>query len=177
MTGPSHTPNLPPSLMEIRRLRKPIRDVNAEHEQDLGRLDRLALALTERVGTMGFFLVIVTWTVLWLGWNLLAPRRLQFDPPTSFAFWLFISNLIQIFLMPLIMVGQNLQGRHSEKRAENDYEINVKAEQEVDVLLHQMEYQNALLEALLTKAGMTPAEALSLPPGDQRPSGRGSDKG
>jgi uncharacterized membrane protein len=40
--------------------------------------------------------------------------------------------VIQIMLMPLIMVGQNLQGRHSELRAENDFEVNVKAEMEIE---------------------------------------------
>jgi hypothetical protein len=28
----------------------------------------------------------------------------------GFVFWLFLSNLIQILLMPLIMVGQNVIG-------------------------------------------------------------------
>jgi uncharacterized membrane protein len=28
--------------------------------------------------------------------------------------------------MPLIMVGQNIQGRHAEARAENDLEVNGK---------------------------------------------------
>jgi hypothetical protein len=34
-----------------------------------------------------------------------------FDPFPAFVAYLLISNVIQIFLMPLIMVGQNLQGR------------------------------------------------------------------
>ena len=32
---------------------------------------------------MTFFVLIVVWTVLWLGWNFLAPARLQFDPPMA----------------------------------------------------------------------------------------------
>ena len=78
------------------------------------RLDRLALWITLRVGSMGFFLIVFAWTAIWLSWNMLAPERLQFDPPMAFVFWLFISNVIQILLMPLIMVGQNVQGTHSE---------------------------------------------------------------
>ena len=107
--------------------RRPVRNVNEEHEESLGRLERLAMFITDHVGTMGFFLLIAAWTAFWLSWNSLAPPRLKFDPPTAFVFWLFISNMIQILLMPLIMVGQNLQGRHAERRAENDYEINRKA--------------------------------------------------
>jgi uncharacterized membrane protein len=144
----------PPALAELQRQRRPVRDVNRQHAQQLGRLDRLALAVTRRVGTMGFFLLVFTWTLLWLGWNLLAPARLQFDPPTAFVFWLFISNMIQLFLMPLLMVGQNLQGKHSELRAESDFEVNVKAEREVDALLQHLEQQRALLLQIADRVGV-----------------------
>ena len=144
----------PPSLEEIVRQRKPMRDINAEHEKRLSRLERIGLLITQCVGTMGFFLVIFVWTAIWLGWNLLAPKNLQFDPPMGFIVWLFISNLIQIFLMPLIMVGQNAQGRHAEMRAENDYQVNLKAEREIEVILLHLEYQNTLLLALVEKLGL-----------------------
>jgi len=54
--------------------------------------------------------------------------------------------MIQIFLMPLIMVGQNLLGRHAEFRAENDFEINQKAEHEVETILLSLEKQAAIIE-------------------------------
>ena len=151
---------IPPSLEDLKRQRRPFRNINREVGEKTSRLDRLALWITNRVGTMGFFLVIFVWTVAWLGWNLLAPAALQFDPPTGFVFWLFISNMIQIFLMPLIMVGQNIQGRHAETRAENDLEVNIKAEQEIEVILHHLEYQNAILIAMLQKTGGNLDEAL-----------------
>lgn len=118
----------PISLEEFKKLRKPLRNVNQEIVRKMSRVDRFAVWITDRVGTIGFFLIIFIWTVLWLGWNLLAPKELQFDPPMGFVLWLFISNLIQILLMPLIMVGQNIQGRHAEVRAESDLEVNVEAE-------------------------------------------------
>ena len=102
---------------------------------------------------MGFFFVIFIWTAVWLTWNFLAPKRLQFDPPMAFVFWLFISNMIQILLMPLIMVGQNIQGAHAELRAESDLEINVKAEKEIETILEHLEYQNDLLISLVKKLG------------------------
>jgi uncharacterized membrane protein len=117
-------------------------------------MDKIALWITEKVGTMGFFLTIFTWTVLWLGWNLLAPKELQFDPPMGFVLWLFISNLIQILLMPLIMVGQNIQGLHADARAEYDLDVNVKAEKEIETVLYHLEYQNKLLLALVEKQGI-----------------------
>ena len=116
--------------------------------------------ITDRVGTIGFFLIIFFWTVLWLGWNLLAPKNLQFDPPMGFVLWLFISNLIQILLMPLIMVGQNIQGRHAEARAQSDLEVNVKAEKEIEMILQHLEYQNSILVAMLEKQGINLDEVL-----------------
>jgi uncharacterized membrane protein len=145
----------PLSLDELRKQRKPLRNVNKEASEKLSALDRLACWITNRVGTMGFFLIVLVWTVVWLGWNLLAPRDLQFDPPTAFVFWLFISNLIQLLLMPLIMVGQNIQGRHSEMRAEHDLEVNVRAEAEIEVVLQHLEYQNTILIAMVEKLGVS----------------------
>jgi uncharacterized membrane protein len=44
----------------------------------------------------------------------------------GFVFWPFISKVIQILLLPLIMLGQNIQGRHPERRAQHDLEVNVR---------------------------------------------------
>lgn len=153
-------PGQPPSLTEVIKRRRPLRNVNKEVAEKISALDKLALWITVHVGSMGFFLIIFAWTAIWLGWNLLAPAALQFDPPMAFVFWLFISNVIQILLMPLIMVGQNVQGCHAELRAEHDLEVNVKAEQEIEVILHHLEYQNSMLMAMLGKLGVSVTEAL-----------------
>ena len=139
----------PPPLHELKRLRKPLQHVNVEHRKKLSRLERTAIWTTKRVGTMGFFLVIFVWTVVWLGWNTLAPNNIRFDPFPAFVLWLFLSNMIQIFLMPLIMVGQNLQGRHAEARADADFEVNTKAEREIEAVLLHLETQSALILKIL----------------------------
>lgn len=148
-------------LAEIRQTYK-LRNTYLETIENLSKLDRFAVWITQRVGTMGFFLVILVWTLLWLGWNFLVPERLKFDPPIGFVFWLFISNVIQILLMPLIMVGQNIQGRHAETRAEHDLEVNIKAEKEIEIILNHLERQNELLIAMLRKQGVELEEVLSL---------------
>ena len=109
--------------------------------------ERLALAVTQHVGTMGFFGIIVTWTVVWLTWNMAAPMRLKFDAYPGFVLWLFISNMIQLFLMPLIMVGQNLQGKHAEIRADNDYKVNMKAEREIQQIQAKLDAITELLKS------------------------------
>jgi uncharacterized membrane protein len=150
----------PMSLQEVRKRRRPLRNINAEMREKRTRLDKLARWITEHVGTMGFFLVIAVWTALWLSWNFLAPKALQFDPPMAFVFWLFISNMIQILLMPLLMIGQNIQGRQSEARAVHDLDVNIKAEAEVETILTHLERQNDMLMAMLQKQGIKLDEVL-----------------
>ena len=128
-----------------------IKNVNVEYKNRLTKVDKLALFVTGYVGTMGFFLVIFAWTVLWLGWNTLAPSSIRFDPYPAFVLWLFISNMIQIFLMPLIMIGQNLQSALSESRAEADFEVNVKSELSIQKILTHLESQNRLIIKILEK--------------------------
>lgn len=134
---------------ELKELRKPIYNINVSHKDSFSGLEQIAVKITEYVGSLGFFLVIFVWTLLWLGWNTLAPNKLTFDPFPAFVLWLFISNVIQILLMPLIMVGQNLQGRHAEQRAESDFEVNVRAEKEIKVILLYLEHQNELILKVL----------------------------
>lgn len=93
---------------------------------------------------MGFFLILLTATITWICWNVVAPLELRFDPFPAFVLWLFGSNVLQLLLMPLIMIGQNLQGRHSEARAEAEYELNVRAEKEIKTMLGYLEKQDKL---------------------------------
>ena len=141
----------PLSVEEIKKLRKPIRNVNSIHREKLSSLDMCAVWVTEHVGTMGFFLIVFFWTITWLGVNTLLPEEFHFDPFPAFVLWLFISNLIQIFLMPLIMIGQNLQGKHAEARAEDDFDVNTKAEREIETILLHLENQNEMMSEILNK--------------------------
>lgn len=121
-----------------------VRNANREHRESLSGLERLALFVTTKIGSMGFFLILLTATVTWIFWNVIAPHELRFDPFPAFVLWLFGSNVLQLLLMPLIMIGQNLQGRHSEARAEAEYELNVRAEKEIKKMLGYLEKQDKL---------------------------------
>ena len=139
----------PKSFSELQTLTKPLRHKKIEHNQNLSVFDKVGKWITDHVGTMGFFMIIFVWTVLWLGWNTLAPQSVRFDPYPGFVLWLFISNMIQIFLMPLIMIGQNLQSNLSDARAEADFDVNCKAEMEIENILLHLENQNALILKIL----------------------------
>lgn len=145
-----HTNKLP-SLEAIREATGPIRNVNIAHRERLTRLEKIATWITDNVGSMGFFFIVATWTLGWLSWNILAPIEFRFDPYPAFALWLFISNIIQISLLPLLMVGQNLQDRNAEVHAQVDFEVNLKTEKEVEAIFAYLEHQNRLLDEIVRR--------------------------
>jgi uncharacterized membrane protein len=128
-----------------------VRNVNIEHLAKLTQLERFALWITRHIGTMGFFIFVLSWTALWISWNTFAPIGLRFDAFPAFAVWLFVSNMIQLFFLPLIMVGQNLGARHSEARAEADFEVNVHAETQIESILNHLERQHELILKIIER--------------------------
>jgi len=130
----------PPSLQAVRAQQAPIQNTNDVHELSLSVLDHIALAATNVVGTMWFFFACAIMVTM----PLIFPQAMPVVQYIS-------SGYLQLILLPLIMVGQNLQSRHGELRAENDYQINMKAEREIEVLYRHLEYQNAMLLALMKK--------------------------
>lgn len=127
------------------------RNANQVYKELLSKTEKFAIWITNKVGSIGFFLIIFIWTFLWLSWNIFAPKNLRFDPYPAFVLWLFISNMIQIFLLPLIMVGQNLESKHSEIRAETDYEVNLKSEQEIGIIKQNIDEIKEMLYQLTNK--------------------------
>ncbi|OGY31121.1 MAG: hypothetical protein A3C02_01045 [Candidatus Andersenbacteria bacterium RIFCSPHIGHO2_02_FULL_45_11] len=121
-----------------------VRNANAEHRESLTNLERLALFVTTKIGSMKFFFLLLTITIIWVLWNTYAAQEHQFDPFPAFVLWLFCSNILQLLLMPLILIGQNLQGRHSEVRAESDFDLNVRAEKEIKRILAHLEKQDKM---------------------------------
>ena len=123
------------------------KDVNRSHKEKLGLQDRIALAMTGLVGTMYavyFFSFCFAGWMLWQGYFDAQP----FDP-YPFAFMLFISNIVGLLLMPLIMVGQNLQGRHSEIRAEEEFRTTSSSSQDIEQILLHLDKQDKQVQKQL----------------------------
>jgi uncharacterized membrane protein len=49
------------------------------------------------------------------------------------------------------MIGQNLQSIRAELRSEEDFEVNKKAESEIEMILMHLENQNELILEILEK--------------------------
>ncbi len=145
------SPHQPPTLDEMKRLRKKMRRVDIDRKEKLSLLERMAIFISRRIGSPGFFIILLLVTVAWLGWNMLAPLPLRFDPYPAFVLWLFIVNIFQLMMMPLLMISQNMSSRHSDARAEADFDIDTKVEFEVEIVLQHLENQNELIIQILEK--------------------------
>jgi uncharacterized membrane protein len=144
-----HSLHTPPTLDELKHLRKKMRRTDIEHKEKLSILERWAVGVSRCIGSAGFFLVLICVTIAWIGWNMFGPVPLRFDPYPAFVLWLFVVNVSQLLMMPLIMISQKLNGRHSDARAEADFEINTKAEFEIEVVLQHLENQNKMILEIL----------------------------
>lgn len=137
----------------VREPHKPI-NVNKEHENSLSFQDKIALAVTSAVGTMYAVYVFALFMGIWMGWQLFMES--PFDP-YPFAFLLFIGNIVQLLLMPLIMVGQNIQSRHSQLRSDEQYRMTKASFDDVEMISKHLQaqdkellHQTQLLQDLIT---------------------------
>jgi uncharacterized membrane protein len=108
-----HTPN---PWIEERRKSGP----HLTKHEHIGLNGRIAVFITNKFGSMGAFYVLVIWM---LGWMLLATIGFwlfKFDK-YPFVFLLFLSNLVQLWALPILAVGQQVLSRASDKQAEQTY--------------------------------------------------------
>lgn len=89
---------------------------------------KIAVWVTEKVGTMWAAYIFAVLTVVSL------PAALASGNVIVIISWI-AQTFLQLVLLPIIMVGQNVQGAHADARAEADYEVNQKAEEEIEKLL------------------------------------------
>lgn len=115
--------------------------LNANKEiQKLGTLqDKAADRITGFAGSMSFVYLHTVWFILWILLNVgLFGAALQFDK-FPFGLLTLVVSLEAIFLSTFVMISQNRQGAAAEVRSELDYQTNVKAEKEVDVVMKTLQ--------------------------------------
>ncbi|MFA5932815.1 MAG: DUF1003 domain-containing protein [Microgenomates group bacterium] len=118
----------------------PAKNAYQLHKNTLSPLDKFAMFITNIVGTMGFFLICCMLVLIPL-----------FVTSTLPVIQYVSSGILQLIFLPLIMVGQNLQGRYAEIRAQHDFDTNVKAEKEIETILLHLEKQDQIMMDILHK--------------------------
>ncbi|HEY3124288.1 MAG TPA: DUF1003 domain-containing protein [Thermoanaerobaculia bacterium] len=129
---PSHESAEPhPLLASI--LERNIRTVIAQKERLAGRRslqDKLADAITDFSGHMGFVYLHFVWFAGWIGWNLGAFGARPFDP-YPFGLLTMIVSLEAIFLATFVLISQNRISDEADHRANLDLQIGLLTEHEI----------------------------------------------
>jgi len=100
----------------------------------LTRGQRMADAVASTIGSWRFILIQSTAIVFWIGGNVWFGAN-SWDPYPFILLNLLLS-FQAAYTAPAIMMSQNRQSELDRRQAQNDYEINVKAELEIE-LLHE----------------------------------------
>jgi uncharacterized membrane protein len=125
-----------------------VKNSNDLHIDSLSTFEKLGLSVVGKVGTVSFFIILVSWTIIWLGWNMFAPNSFRFDPFPGFVLWLFLSNVLQLILLPLVMIAQNLQSKHEEITAENDYNTDLQNQKSINFIKDELSEIKDLLNKI-----------------------------
>lgn len=122
-------------LEELRKMRRNLRASEDEKPNDQLTLgQRVADVVAATMGSWRFIIIQSAILFAWIALNVTAYIR-QWDPYPFILLNLALS-FQAAYAAPFIMMSQNRQQDIDRKRAENDYDINIKAELEIE-LLHQ----------------------------------------
>lgn len=96
---------------------------------------RLSDSIARIGGSWSFIIGFMVFLVLWAVVNTVVLTTRAFDP-YPFVFLNLILSMLAAIQAPIIMMSQNRQATRDRFQAENDYEVNLKAELEV-LSLHE----------------------------------------
>lgn len=126
---------------------KPV-NVNEKHrqEQQSGLNQRIAALFTRAFGSMQAFYVLVLWMLAWMILASLGFWLFQYDK-YPFSFLLFCSNLIQLWALPVLAVGQQVLSRKAELQSEEQYNTTKKTYHDTEqIMLHLQAQSEELLK-------------------------------
>ena len=121
----------------------PVRDLNREVDRKLTFSDRVADDFARLVGSWIFVLAQAGIMVLWVGlnaFNLIHPWDRY-----PFLFLNFILSLEAAVWVSVVLMALNRFADRDRLRAQHEYELNVKAEEELKALMNHLMHQDEIL--------------------------------
>ncbi|MGE0254318.1 MAG: DUF1003 domain-containing protein [Alphaproteobacteria bacterium] len=106
------------------------RNANEETEVRRGLRDRIANAIADFAGSLTFLFLHAALFAVWIGLNLGGLFGHPFDP-FPFGLLTMAVSLESIFLTVFILLSQNLQAARDRVRNDIEYDVNIKAEQQI----------------------------------------------
>ena len=127
----------------------PVRDINREVERRQTFSDRVADDFSRLVGSWVFVLVQLGVMVIWVGLNALNLIRPWDRYP--FLFLNFILSLEAAVWVSVVLMGLNRINDRDRMRAQQEYELNVKAEEELKALMNHLMHQDEILLQIVNR--------------------------
>jgi len=127
----------------------PVRDLNREFDRKLTFTDRVASDFARLVGSWVFVLAQLGLMLLWVLLNALSVLR-HWDP-YPFLFLNFVFSLEAAIWVSVVLMALNRQADRDRMRAQNDYELNVKAEEELKALMNHLMHQDEILLQIVNR--------------------------
>lgn len=124
-----------------------VQNVNEVFDDRLTLGDRISDAVASTVGSWRFITIQSAILVAWLILNITAWVR-HWDP-YPFILLNLVLSFQAAYTAPVIMMSQNRQDAKDRLRAEHDYQINLKAEKEIEVVLARLEVQHQAMLRIL----------------------------
>lgn len=127
------------------------RNVNELHNTEhLGISKRLAVLLTKGFGSMMMLYIFIAWVLAWMvladgGIWLFAQDRYPYP------FLLFCCNLIQLFALPILAVGQQVLSRKAELQADEEFCINQKSLHDIEQIAIHLDKQDQIILTILRR--------------------------
>jgi uncharacterized membrane protein len=141
-------------------------NVNEVEEEQLTRGQRAADAVAAVMGSWRFIIIQSMILGAWFVLNTIAMMR-HWDPYPFILMNLVLSTQAA-YAAPIIMMSQNRQAVHDRLLAQNDFEVNRKAEVEVAYVLEHLAAQDRALEEIHAMLATLCAER-QLPVGSHTP--------
>ena len=113
-------------------------DLNREFEKSKKLGGRIADRVASFGGSWSFIGIFFAIMAIWIVFNSITLTGHPFDPYPFILFNLVLSMMAAI-QAPIIMMSQNRQEARDRLRAENDYQVNLKAELEIRTLSEKMD--------------------------------------
>jgi uncharacterized membrane protein len=140
-------------LDELRALRRGLRKSHKDSQKnatDLTIGQRIADTVAATMGSWTFIIIQSVILLVWIVLNVTAYVQ-QWDPYPFILLNLALS-FQAAYAAPFIMMSQNRQQDIDRKAAENDFQVNIKAELEIELLHHKIDQLREEEVLSLTKA-------------------------
>jgi uncharacterized membrane protein len=127
----------------------PVRDLNREVDRRQKFIDRVGADFARLVGSWIFIAAQLALMLIWVVLNALNLLR-PWDP-YPFQFLNFVLSLEATLWASIVLMALNSLSDRDRLRAQNEYELNVKAEEELKALMNHLMHQDEILLQIVNR--------------------------